>query len=455
MLIRFTVENFLSFKDEIEFSMVPGRARKHSDHIYVDERRQDLRLLKTGIVFGANASGKTNIMKALSFSQDFIVEGRKPDQDVAAHPFRLDLACESKPSRFTFEIKSGAKAYIYKFVADMKRVHCESLSELRSTSEKLLFTRNVSPNGRTQIQFGKIPRMSYHTVDDLNSAARLTRPNQLFLYESVDSNIAYFRDVYDWFKNQLVLIYPYTIPGAELGARFVNNEDGFQQKYRDLLQLYDLDIDDIELRKINIDIDQLFSEQDKLNISQYVSQLPDDPAASAIYYNPVLQLFVFVNRHNDYQVYQFVTVHNVEHEERTVNFELFMESDGTIRLFELTPALIRLLNSEEEIVFVVDELDRSLHAQMTRNILDIFLSNSVGKPSQMIATTHESSMLDLDLLRRDEIWFIEKDRYSASQVYSLEEFAPRYDMDVERGYLLGRFGAIPILPSYNLLEWSK
>ena len=434
---------------------LPGRARKHKDHVYVDENRKDIRLLKSGVLFGANASGKTNMIKALEFAQSFIVEGRKLNQDVAAQPFRLDISSESKPSKFAFEIKSGAKAYIYKFEVDAKSVHCESLRELRSTSEKMLFQRIVTPDGSTQIQFGKFPVTSFHTMDDLNNAARLTRPNQLFLFESVDSNIAYFRDAYDWFKNKLVLLHPYSIPGAELGARYVNNEDGFQQKYRDLLQLYDLDIDDIDLRKINVDIDQLFSAQDKLNISQYVSQLPDEPSASAIYYNPVLQLFVFVDKQNRYEVHQFVTVHNVRHEERSVNFELFMESDGTIRLFELTPALIRLLSSDEEIVFAIDEVDRSLHAQMARNILEIFLSNSIGKPSQLIVTTHESGVLDLDLLRRDEIWFIEKDRYAASQVYSLEEFAPRYDADIRRGYLTGRYGAIPILPSYNILEWAK
>ena len=365
------------------------------------------------------------------------------------------MASQSKPSKFAFEIKVGAKAFVYKFEVDSTNVRSEALYELRSTSEKLLFERIVSSDSRSQIQFGKFPVTAFHNLDDLNNAARLTRPNQLFLFETVDSNISYFREVYNWFRNNLVILYPHSIPGAELGALYVNNEDGFPQKYRDLLQLYDLDIDDIELRKINVDIDQLFSEQDKLNICQHISQLPDEPSASAIYYNPALQLFVFVDKQNRYEVHQFFTVHNVRHEERTVNFELFMESDGTTRLFELTPALIRLLNSDDEIVFVIDEIDGSLHAQMTRNILDIFLSNSIERPSQLIVTTHESGVLDLNLLRRDEIWFIEKDRYAASKVYSLEEFAPRYDADIQRGYLNGRYGAIPILPSYNVLEWAK
>jgi len=166
-------------------------------------------------------------------------------------------------------------------------------------------------------------------------------------------------------------------------------------------------------------------------------------------------MFEFANKFTQIDAYQFMTSHQVKQENRQVNFDLRMESDGTIRLFELTPALIRLLSSEDEIVFIIDEIERSLHAQMTRNILDIFLSNSAGQPSQLIVTTHESALLDLDLLRRDEIWFIEKDRYAASQVYSLDEFATRPDMDIEKGYLRGRFGAIPLLPSYNLLDWRN
>jgi len=164
---------------------------------------------------------------------------------------------------------------------------------------------------------------------------------------------------------------------------------------------------------------------------------------------------VVVDKSDKIDTYQFFTVHKVRHENRAVNFELFLESDGTLRRFELTPEWIRLISSSDELVFVVDELDRRLHAQMTIKLLEIFLENSVGKPIQLIVTTHETGLLDLDLLRRDEIWFIEKDSHSASQVYSLEEFAPRYDVEVQRCYLGGRYGAIPILPSYDILEWAK
>ena len=454
MLIRFTVENFLSFKDEVEFSMIPGRARKHKEHVYVDGKRKDLRLLKTGVIWGANASGKTNLIKAMDFAQNLIVSGRRANQDISAVPFLLDNRSKSQSSKFTFEIKTGERLFQYCFEVAANTVRSESLRELRPASEKMLFCRQTDSNGSTDVVFGKFAMSNDQNLPFLEFTARGTRPNQLFLYESIDRNISYFRDVYDWFKNRLVLMYPHSIPGAEIGVRYANNQDGFRDKYRDLIQQYDLDIEDIDLRKVEVDPDSLFNEENRLNISQYLSELPDEPGAKAILYNPQLKLFVFVDKSNQFDTYQFFTLHKVRHENRVVNFELFLESDGTIRLFELTPAWIRLISSSEELVFVVDELDQRLHAQMTAKLLEIFLDNSVDKPSQLIVTTHESGLLDLDLLRRDEIWFIEKDRYSASQVYSLEEFAPRYDVDVQRGYLGGRYGAIPVLPSYNVLDWA-
>lgn len=455
MLIRFTVENFLSFKDEVEFSMVPGRTRKHKDHIYVDDRRKDIRLLKAGVVYGPNAAGKSNLIKAMDFAQGLVVEGRRANQSISAIPFLFDSSTEAKPSKFLFEIKTGRKVYAYKFEVDSKQVHFESLTEIRSSSEKTIFERVTDSEGQTQVTHGSPLVVPENEDMFLEFTARGTRSNQLYLTETIERNIRYFEDVYDWFRKTLVLVYPDSMVDADFGPRYFNNEDNFQQRYRDLIQLYDLDIEDIDLRPLEADAEQFFSDHDKSNISQMISELSEDPEVKAILYNPRLKLFVTVDRLTQYKAYQFITIHYIRHEDRRVRLELSLESDGTIRLFELTPALIRLLSSREEIVFVVDELDRSLHAQMTRNILDIFLSNSVGKPSQLIVTTHESGVLNLDLLRRDEIWFIEKDRYAASQVYSLEEFAPRYDVDIQRGYLNGRYGAIPILPSYNILEWAK
>ena len=454
MLIRFTVENFLSFKDEVEFSMVAGRPRKHPDHIVRGERSRDIRLLKTGVIYGPNAAGKTNLIRSMDFAQNLIISGRRPKQHIGTIPFLLDGAKERKPSRFQFEIKCNEKYFAYGFEVDVERVHSEWLYEIRSSSERLIFEREVDSDGNRPIQHKNIKFDSKQEEEFYERTANSTRLNQLLLTETIERGMTYFEEIYDWFHQKLVLIYPESRPADDLGIRFLNNHDGFQEKLRDVLNLFDLGIDDVDVKRLDTDAEALLSELDKEKIAEFLDELPDDSDEKAVIYNPINHMFLFADKHGNYEAYRVVTVHEIKLENRKVEFAFYMESDGTRRLFELAPALIRLLSGGES-VFVIDELDRQLHAHMTVNLLDIFLNNTANLPSQMIVTTHESGLLDLDLLRRDEIWFIEKDRHSASQVYSLEEFAPRYDVDVERSYLFGRYGAIPILPSYNVLEWAR
>jgi hypothetical protein len=135
-----------------------------------------------------------------------------------------------------------------------------------------------------------------------------------------------------------------------------------------------------------------------------------------------------------------------------VFFEVKEESDGTKRLIDLIPALIDL--SESDRVFLIDEIDRSMHAQLSRAFMEFFFTHSAPE-SQILATTHELDLLDLDLFRKDEVWFVEKDKTSASRLYSLEEFKPRYDKDVRKGYMLGRFGAIPIVKNIEGVRWNQ
>ncbi|HEC84187.1 MAG TPA: hypothetical protein ENI48_02955 [Thioploca sp.] len=130
---------------------------------------------------------------------------------------------------------------------------------------------------------------------------------------------------------------------------------------------------------------------------------------------------------------------------RQALFEISEESEGTQRMIDLIPALITLLNSEK--VLVIDELERSLHPRLTKSLLELFLTHSKAVKSQMIVTTHESGLLDLEWLRTDEI--VEKNQAGESSVYSLEEFKPNYDKDIQRGYLLGRFGAVPLIRSFT------
>lgn len=455
MLIRFKVENFLSFKDEVEFSMVAGKSRKHRDHIVTSGKRGDIRLLKTAAIFGANASGKTNLIKAMDYARDFILGNvvTRPTQHIPVLPFLMDQSKEMAPSKFEFEIKCKHASYTYGFKVDSERVHSEWLREIRPTTENLLFERKTGRDGKTTVDFGKFTLTAEQSLDYLKFTAIGTRQNQLFLTESLDRNIEYFREIYDWFEGKLVLIYPESTP---TGIAFMFKIDTeFQSKLSELINVFDFGINRVELEEIDFDVDTRFPDELKKLIRQRVLDIPfNDAAQGFVQFRDTTLVFV-VDEDNQITSIKYRTVHHVDHENRQVVLDLAQESDGTQRIFNLGPALLDLLNPESDRVFVIDELDRKLHPDITYTIVDMFLKNTGQRPSQLIITTHESGLLDLNLLRRDEIWFVEKTVDGASSAYSLEDFIPRNDSDVRKRYLQGRFGSIPIILSVNNLEWAN
>ena len=147
------------------------------------------------------------------------------------------------------------------------------------------------------------------------------------------------------------------------------------------------------------------------------------------------------------EVFKLLLRHQNKSCESDVFFEMDEESDGTLRLLDLIPVLDSVDDSRNTVI-IIDELDRSLHPNLIYDFITIFLQAITHR--QIIVTTHESGLLDLDLVRRDEVWFIEKDQYGSSSVYSLEEFAPCYDKDIRKGYMLGRFGAVPVISQPNI-----
>ena len=178
MLIRFMVENFLSFRDEVEFSMVAGESDLHPDHV---TEIRDLRLLKTSVIFGANQSGKTNLIKAMSFAQDFIVRGPLGTKDPKLIPFRLDSETSGKPSKFVFELQCGmAQSFEYQFTVDHRRVHRESLHEILSESTSMMFERETDSQGRTNVKIGAVNVLVTNEEDHFDFIRNFD-PNELFL----------------------------------------------------------------------------------------------------------------------------------------------------------------------------------------------------------------------------------------------------------------------------------
>jgi uncharacterized protein len=430
MLIRFRVRNFLSFKDEVEFSMIPGRSKQHASHIISGgSGRNDIDLLRAGVVYGANASGKSNLIHVFGFAKTFITEGVKARQSIPVIPFKLDKNSYVQPSRFEFEIRCGDKDYLYGFEVDNEKVHSEWLHRIKKTTTVPVFERKTDSKNKTSIKFDNIKFETKKDSDFLEFVARGTRSNKLFLSETMERELKTFEDVYQWFEN-LIVIYPETRYQMDLS---INNERnnalvGYLEKFGTGVCGYDL-------QKVSAE-----AEFPKELLRDVTKELK--PGKKAGVMDDDGQRYMITKSENGELITnKFVLKHRMSDCDDEIPFGTADESDGTIRLLDLLPVLTN--PDVESRVYVIDELDRSLHPTLCYQLIQEFLNKH--NQSQMIVTTHESNLLTFDLLRRDEIWFVEKNKQGATVAYSLEEFTPRYDKDVQKGYLLGRFGAIPII----------
>ncbi len=460
MLIRFVVENFLSFKDEVEFSMVAGESDEHTDHIH---KVRDTRILKTGVIFGANASGKTNLIKAMSFAQNFITSGSLSTDYRRLTPFLLDNESAAKPSKFQFELQCGIGQFFdYSFVVDKHRVHSELLVETTDDMTALVFERKTSADGKTNIEFGKISVLVTNEDDPTDFLLDSGDPRQLFLtqYKQLEAEldeqrIPFLSQIYDWFNSTLAPIFTDSVPAAGLPIGLMQPGE-LKERYLEILDKLDLGIDEVGLMEVSdFDPDSHLSDDFKEDAKQLTQRLEPDSDQRAVFYNYRRDTYVFADAIPNFAEYKMATIHKVRDTASKIFFDLEMESDGTRRLLKLIPALFGLLNEKADFVFVLDELDKSLHTQLSVKLLELFLENSEHRKSQLIVTTHDTSLLDFDLLRRDEIWFIEKVRLGASSLYSLEEFRLPENMNIEKGYLGGRLGAIPVLSSFDKLQWVE
>jgi len=445
MLIRLTIENILSFKDRTELSFIPGRGRILPAHKIEPKSKTGIKVLKGGVVYGANASGKSNLVKVIDFAKDFITRGTlKPEERINLTKFKLDSKMDSKPGRLEFEIKKNGIDYAYGFIINEDSVIEEWLYKIGRHSEKCIFERKTSDHGKIDINFKGIVFINSEEKQFLDFIAKSTRPNQLFLTEcnirNVKNNVHNTEDILniiDWFANNLQVLFPNSrYHGLEFELE--KNSD-LKKTLCEYLRKFDSGIDDIELRETEFhkiaDIPDEVKQDVLKNLNGNIKILLGSPQKN-------LRYLISRGEDNSVKALKLMTKHKIKGG-NFAYFELQDESDGTQRMFDLIPVLINLL--KEDRVFVIDELDRSLHAKLSENLIKLFYRETKDIQSQLIVTTHETYLLNLKLFRKDEIWFIEKNSEGHSAMYSLEEFKPRFDKEVRKNYLLGRFGAIPKL----------
>ncbi|MCB9053306.1 MAG: ATP-binding protein [Lewinellaceae bacterium] len=446
MLLRFNVSNFLSISEELEFNMFPySKLRTHQHHVYATPQ---VDLLKSAAIYGANGSGKSNLVRALHYLHDIVVEKELDHPEYSALHFKLDESCAGKPTCLEVEFKQGERYLAYGVQVFNGEILEEWLYMLEVKNEKdvLIFNRVKDKNGRIQLEVTP----AYQKTEK----ERLLI--QLYAEEILDHRTPFIHQVhekeqypeiraaYQWFRDKLFVIYPIS-RYTDLVSKIIDNKS-FRDFTNDVMPKLDTGIAKVAVEKVPFDI--FFGEDDKELKADLREQFKKG-AERVVLQAVKNQVAVVKEDDGELYVHKIVTRHRSKNGSAP-DFQLEEESDGTRRLFDLLPALELIIN--QEVVFFIDEIGRSLHPALLKAFLRLFLSRKTR--GQLIFTTHESNLLDLKLFRQDEVWFMEKDETGSSRAYPLSEFKPRYDLDIRKGYLNGRFGAIPFLGNLKDLNWE-
>lgn len=419
MLIDFKFKNFISFADECNFTMLANKDNSHSEDLisFGKDRASKVRL-----IYGANASGKTSFINAMYFISSFIANSNMllEKMPIQVVPFKFCDNCFNTPSEFAITfIKDGLK-YAYSFSCTREKVIDERLDIYYSAKPTMIFNRFDTNN----YEFNKDAKI-------LNPLKARNLDNKLFLVTTASWNYEKTKPVVDYLLNTITVMDVDVLWKICLDRIYENNE---QEEYKAFC-LKILNNADISISDFKVDpkkLKDVGSEAEMLNKLLSVATNGNEDAMKTI---------------QDTNIYSFTTFHNVKNDNKDNKYPLPLneESLGTIKMFKYSPVLYYVF--KEGKVLFVDEIDKSLHPLMVEYLIKMFHDKNINtNNAQLIANTHDTNLLNLGILRRDDIWFTERNYESGkTEMYSLSDFSPRTTENIERAYLLGRFGAIPFI----------
>ena len=397
MLIQFSAKSYLSLKEKVVLSMLASNDTEHSDHLITSQKKESY--LKTAVIYGANASGKSNVLNAFWFMVNYVLTSHEKQLHklIDRSPFKFDKTTLEKPSDFEVIFTVDDIRYAYGF----------SVTDKEVVEEYLYYY----PNGRQAIIFERRNTNEYRFTVDVEEQMTLrdrTSANKLYL--SVASNWNYKKvvPVFEWFASCKILT-----KNSAADAYGVDAEQLCDDEYRsaiaEMLRVADFGIQSLQVRDVE-NAGRLIKNGEKYTNIDAIHLIQDD-------------------------------------EGKVQSFALNMteESDGTKSYFKVVGIVKYVLDTGG--LLVADEMDAHLHPLLTKHLVMLFNSQA-GNPNgaQLIFTSHNTNLLDLDIFRRDQIWFTEKDEtYAATDLFSLYDFSVRKDAKVEKGYLIGRYGAIPLI----------
>lgn len=418
MLVEFRVTNFRSLRDEQVLSLVASKDQTlHDTHTLSTGFKAAPHLLRSAVLYGANASGKSNFIKAMQYMRSVVLESAviQPGQSFSVQAFRLDGGSATQATAFEITFLLEGVRYQYGFAMTAARIVSEHLLVYKAAKPQHWFTRHFDDkSGKDVYEFGTGLKGAKSVWEGA------TRANALFLSMAVQLNSDALRPVFDWFANRLVIVNEQAPLKQQASIQMLGRPEGRRQ-ICSFLAAADTSIADIEVvtRKV--------------------------PGQSVSFDLATGKTEVKTEEVEQHQL----RFSHITPQGRAV-FDLMDESNGTRNLLFLAGPVLDIL--KKGLTLVVDELDTSLHTLLVRELVRLFqqpAANTGG--AQLIFTTHDTSLLDApDLFRRDQVWFVEKDADQASRLVALSEFSPRKNEALERGYLMGRYGGIPLLDPIGL-----
>lgn len=417
MLIEFSVKNYRSFWESQTLSMAAGATKElQEENTFAPSLHELPRLLRSAVVYGPNGGGKSNMIKALGFMQEFVLQSAKESQEgelIDLKPFLLHPDGPSLASEFEVVFVEDGMRYQYGFASTGNQVTREWLLAFPGNRPQRWFERSYNPKKEKEDWY-----FGTKLTGQKLTWQRSTRSNALFLATAVQLNSEQLKPVFNWFQRLVVIGH-----GEQIERGFTTKSCEDKEGCADILQF---------LKSAGIEVDGITIKERKFDKFKFPSHMPDELKS---YFQ------------NDLKGRSFKEVffkHQITDSTDFALFPLVEESDGTQKLFAYAAPWLDVLKNG--LVLVVDELDNSFHPLLVRYLLSLIHNSTINTANgQLIFSTHDSSILDTRVLRRDQIWFMEKDETQATQLYPLTDFHPRKNEALEKGYLQGRYGALPYI----------
>jgi AAA15 family ATPase/GTPase len=424
MLLEFRVRNYKSIRNEQILSLVASADSELVDtHVASTGLKSAPKAVRSAVIYGPNASGKSTLLFALHYMRSVVAESAsvvQPGQTYNVQPFKLNEQTVNEPTDFEIAFVMEGVRHQYAFTMTSQRIVSESLLVYRTSKPTQLFSRRLLADGE-----GYEYEFSSYLTGSRKLWQESTRPNALFLSTAAQLNSERLSPVFRWIVDSIIYLPSRALLNDGLTTEMLATSEG-RETVRRFLGDADISIADVQ------------AVPRKGFRNQVVFSAGDMPKATREEAEFLVPMFLHASKTGE------------------AKFELNDESDGTQRLYGLTAPFLDALRDGK--ILVVDELDSSLHTLLVRRLVSMFHDSTTNRANaQLLFSTHDTSLLDRSLFRRDQVWFTEKDEDQATCLYPLSDFSPRKQEAWERGYLMGRYGAVPYFggdsrPSQNHVD---